>query len=203
MTLKTKNTPYLVAFIALAYVVFALVNKFDWNFVQTIEIGKEGVKFKNPLFSLLFYFVALILTYLFPSDWKHKIIYLRWKHPLPGSRVFSELLDKDERISRKELIDKYGNLPSSPQEQNELWYKIYKEKQNDEIVLNSHGHWLLFRDLFSIFIIVAVPSVVFTFLNSGIKSGIIYAIFCFVVVVVLWIAARNAGERFACNVLAR
>lgn len=179
------------------------MNKLDWSFTESIEIGTEGVKFKNPIFSLSFYFLTLTLTYILPSDWKHRIIYLRWNHPLPGSRVFSELLDKDERISRTELIDKYGELPASPDEQNRLWYKIYKQKQADEVVLNSHGRWLLFRDMFANFIIVFVPSVVFTFWNSGIKAGALCTMISLIVLTVLWISARNTGERFACNVLAR
>ena len=203
MTLKTKNAPYLVAFVVLIYVCFALANKFDWSFAQSMEIGKEGVKLKNPLFSIAFYFFVLIATYLLPSEWKHRIIYMRWHHPLPGSRVFSELLKKDERISKKELIDKYGELPCSPDEQNKFWYKIYKEKQNDEVVINSHGRWLLFRDMFSIFVLILFPSTIFTFWHSGMKAGSIYALFCFIVLVGLWISARNTGERFACNVLAR
>lgn len=203
MTLKTKNVPYLVAFLVIIYIFFAMMNKLDWSFTKTIEIGKEGVKFNNPVLSVSFYFLALILTYILPPDWKHRIIYLRWTHPLPGSRVFSELLDKDERISRNELIEKYGELPTSPNDQNRLWYKIYKQKQTDEVVLNSHGRWLLFRDMFAILIIVLVPSSVFTFWNAGIKNGAIYTIISLFVLIALWISARNAGERFVCNVLAR
>lgn len=203
MTLKTKNAPYLVAFVVLIYVCFALVNNFDWSFAQSMEIGKEGVKLKNPLFSIAFYFFVLIATYLLPSEWKHRIIYMRWHHPLPGNRVFSELLKKDERISQKELIDKYGDLPCLPEEQNKLWYKIYKEKQNDEVVINSHGRWLLFRDMFSIVVLILFPSTIFTFWHSGVKGGSIYALFCFSLFVGLWISARNTGKRFACNVLAR
>lgn len=180
-----------------------MMNKLDWSFTKTIEIGKEGVKFNNPVLSVSFYFLALILTYILPPDWKHRIIYLRWVHPLPGSRVFSELLDKDERISQNELIEKYGELPISPNDQNRLWYKIYKQKQTDEVVLNSHGRWLLFRDMFAILIIVLVPSSVFTFWNAGIKNGAVYTIISLFVLIALWISARNAGERFVCNVLAR
>lgn len=203
MTLKTKNAPYLIGFVILMYVGFALANGLDWGFAKSTEIGQEGLKPKNSALSLAFYIFVLILTYILPSKWKHRLIYLRWRHPLPGSRVFSDLLDKDERLSRQDLVDEFGELPISAEDQNALWYKIYKTKQNDIVVLNSHARWLLFRDMFAISIILLLPLTIFTFWNSGVKAGIPFALLYLVVFGGIWVCARNTGERFACNVLAR
>ncbi len=203
MTLKTKNAPYLIGFVIFMYVGFALVNGFDWSFAKSMEIGKAGLKLKNPVFSLTFYVFVLVLTYLMPSEWKHRLIYTRWHHPLPGSRVFSNLLDKDERVSRQNLVDEFGELPTSADDQNTLWYKIYKTKQTDEVVLNSHGRWLLFRDVFAISIVLFLPLTIFTFWNTGAKAGLTFTLPYLALLGGIWICARNTGERFACNVLAR
>ena len=203
MALKTKNAPYLIGFAILMYVGFALANGLDWGFAKSMGIGQDGLKLKNSVLSLAFYIFVLILTYILPSKWKHCLVYLRWHHPLPGSRVFSDLLDKDERLSRQDLVDEFGELPISAEDQNALWYKIYKTKQNDIVVLNSHARWLLFRDMFAISIILLLPSTIFTFWNSGVKAGIFFALLYLVVFGGIWACARNTGERFACNVLAR
>jgi len=203
MTLKSKNAPYAIGFTILFYVGFALANGFDWAFAESMAIGKDGIKLENPVLSLGFYILTLVLTYLLPSEWKHRLIYTRCRNPLPGSRVFTELIDNDVRISAADLVAQHGVLPEIPEAQNALWYKIYKEKQKDDVVLNSHARWLLFRDLFAVSLVLLVPSSVFTFLHSGVKTGVVFTALVVLLVLALWLCARNTGERFACNVLAR
>ena len=204
MTLKTKNAPYAVAFTILCYIGFAMTNELDWAFFsRSMSIGKSGVTLDNPLLSLAFFFLTLVLTYLLPPKWKHCLVYTRRKNPLPGCRAFSELVEKDERISREELLSQHGQLPEQPQEQNALWYKIYKSKQEDLVVHNSHGRWLLFRDLFAISFVLLLPSTVYTFIQSGAAKGFVFLLLASLVVIFMFICARNTGERFACNVLAR
>jgi hypothetical protein len=203
MTLKSTNFPFVFGFALMLYVGFAFVNGFDWSFAESMEIGKEGVKLKSPVLTLATHFLVLILTYIISPEWKHRAVYLRWDHPLPGSRVFTELCAKDSRISHENLIKKYGELPTSPIEQNSLWYKIYQKKQSDKVLLNSHRHWLLFRDIFSISIILFLPSSVYTLWNIGAIKGLIYTVLNIALTISLWICARNTGNRFASNVLAR
>lgn len=203
MTLSTKNTPLVLGFVILVYVAFAVLNGFDWSFANSMEVGKEGIKLKSPVLTMAFHFLILILTNVFPSEWKHRAVYLRWNHPLPSSRVFTELCAKDSRISCESLAKLYGVLPTSPAEQNALWYKIYKEKQSDEVVLKSHGRWLLFRDVFAISIVLFLPSSAFTFWYSGSTLGLTFATLYLVLIFSLWFCARNTGNRFVCNVLAR
>lgn len=203
MTLKTKNSPYIIGFVILIYVGFAYVNGLEWGFAETIVLGQKGLTLKNPVLTLAFYILALVLTYILPSEWKHRLIYARWNYPLPGSRVFTDLLSKDSRISCEDLAAQYGDLPAKPDEQNALWYKIYKTKQTDKVVLNSHGRWLLFRDVLAVAIVLAIPSTVFTYWNVGGKMGTFFTILYLLLIVALWICARNTGQRFACNVLAR
>jgi hypothetical protein len=203
MTLKTKNMPYIIGFIVLMYVGFAIANGMDWDFANDIKITKGVLEFQNPLLTILFPLVAVVLTFVLQSQWKDRIIYLRWNYPLPGTRIFTELIDKDARITRSQLEEAYGELPVDPAEQNALWYKISKEKESERVVRYSHGRWLLLRDLFSIALLLSIPAIVYTYWKSGFGSGSIYGILYLVFVIIFWISARNAGVRFACNVLAR
>jgi len=203
MTLKSKNTPLILGYIVLNYIAFALTNQLPWNFLAKIEITKTGMEFDNPLITIGIYLLGLILCYLFPSSLKHRLVFLRWNNPLPGSRIFTELIQKDQRISKQDLINKYGKLPTIPEEQNQLWYRIYKEKQNDTVILASHGRWLLFRDLLSISLILGPLSIILTFVITPPPASIVYAVSYIILIIVLWISAINTGNRFACNVLAR
>jgi hypothetical protein len=66
-----------------------------------------------------------IINAFLPSDFKAKIIFTRWKDPLPGCRAFSEYGPKDPRINLQKLKAKYGSLPRKSREQNVLWYKLF------------------------------------------------------------------------------
>ena len=204
MTLKSKNAPFLVGFAIILYLVFAYANGFDWRFATKVEVGQQGVTFvDNPLLSIVFYLAMLVLTYVISSEWKYRLIFMKWRYALPGHRVFTELVEKDSRLSREELAKELGPLPTDPAQQNALWYKTYKEKQNEPVVLHSHGRFLLFRDMFSLCALLFIPSVVVTFLRSGGATGWIVLMVWAGLGILLWASARNAGIRFVCNVLAR
>jgi len=88
-----------------------------------MSIGNHGLTLGSPLLSLVFFVLTLVLTYVLPSGWKQRLIYTRWKNLLPGSRAFGELVDKDERISREQLVFEQGNnLLELQEEQHGLWY---------------------------------------------------------------------------------
>ena len=203
MTLKTKNTPFLVGYIVILYVGFAFCNGLDWSFVSQMQIGKQGMLFANPIITLAFHFVVLVLSYLLPSSIKNQVIFLRSRNPLPGTRAFSSLIERDPRILRTELEAIYGQLLTSPDQQNALWYRIYKEKQKDPVVNHSHGKWLLFRDAFSVTLLILIPASVYTYVRSGLLVGICFLVAYLIIMVALWISARNTANRFVCNVLAR
>ena len=138
MTVKENHRKILVGFTILLYIWFALVNGFNFTYISEVDINIKTVLFIKPVFSLLFYILSLVVSSIIPSEWKHIIIYFRLKDPLPGSRIFTQLIKKDSRVSYRDIVAKYGPLPKKPKEQNVLWYKIYKEKQSDEVVKESH-----------------------------------------------------------------
>jgi hypothetical protein len=139
VTLRTKNTAFISGFLVINYLGFAYVNGLPHGFFDKIKITKTGLEFDNPLITIGLYLLVLLLCSIFPASLKHSIVFLRWKNPLPGSRAFTEWCYRDERVSKEELVKRYGELPTDPGEQNRLWYKIYKEKQNETVVYSSHG----------------------------------------------------------------
>src|SRR5690606_30613875 len=60
------------------------------------------------------------LTYL----QKARIVFLRWRDPLPGCRAFSHYASRDPRIDMKAVRAKWSPLPKGAQQQNALWYRI-------------------------------------------------------------------------------
>lgn len=203
MTLKSRNLPLLTAFVAANFIVFATAIDLPWEFFQEVKLTKGNLTFKNPILGVALHLGVLLLAYLMPVDIKNTLVFWRMRHPLPGCRVFSVLAPKDSRIDLAALETAHGGLPSSPVDQNRLWYRIYKEHQNEPVVLSSHGVWLLFRDMTAIASILLIVLATITFLGRGPSGSLLYSGFLLAQYLVVSQAARNAGERFACNVLAR
>ena len=203
MTLNTRNLPLITAFVVLNYIAFAYVNDLPWQFLKEVKITNDALVFQNPLIAVGIHLSILILCFIIPVDIKNIIIFWRLKNPLPGCRVFTELICKDQRIDIKELENRYGKPPNDPREQNVLWYKIYKENQNEKIVLSSHGKWLLFREITSIALMFALLLSPISGLIGCNKTSAIYSILLIMQYIFLRRAAINVAERFTCNVLVR
>lgn len=203
MTLHTRNLPLITSFVILNYISFAYVNGLPWQFLKEVKISNEALIFQNPLIAVGIHLSILILCFIIPVDIKNVVIFWRLKDPLPGCRVFTELICKDHRIDIKELEHKYGKLPTEPREQNTLWYKIYKERQDEKVILSSHGKWLLFREITIIALILMLLLSPMSLLISFDKSSTIYLALLIAQYFILRQATVNAAERFTCNVLAR
>lgn len=100
------------------------------------------------------------LTGIVDQNWKARLVFLRWAHPLPGSRAFSYYVHRDTRINATRLEKKYGPFPSDPGQQNALWYQLYKTVSDRAEVSQVHRDFLINRDLAALALlsfIVAVP----------------------------------------------
>ena len=200
MTLKAKNTPWLVGYVILLAAGFAFANGLHWKLSAQVRVTKEGMGLVDPLLAAGVHLGVLVLSHLLPSSLKHQIIFMRRRYPLPGSRIFTAL-DKDERISTSALEAKYGKLPSKPKEQHALWYRIYRQVEKDQVIRHSHGIWLLFRE-FSLTLLLALPASLYTYLKSGSCMGSYLLAGYVTLLLMLCLAGRNAANRFAYNVLA-
>jgi hypothetical protein len=80
------------------------------------------------------------------ADAKARIVFLRWRHPLPGSEAFTRHARADPRIDLTTLERNDGPLPTDPRQQNLLWYKLYQSVADHPAVLHSHREYLFTRD---------------------------------------------------------
>lgn len=189
---------------------FALVNiAIFWSVVIVRDVSNLGQIFsslsaRDATFAALGPVAMLVLSGIVSAPNKARAIYWRYTHPLPGCFAFTRYLEKEHRASPKALAEKWGELPTDPAEQNRLWYKMYRDVEDEIRIHESHRDSLFSRDLTGyavIFLIVFGISAALSMLSW--KATSIYVGFLIVQYVALMMAARTYGERLVCNVLAQ
>jgi hypothetical protein len=145
-----------------------------------------------------------VINALFSPTAKARLIFLRWQHPLPGSRAFSEMAKTDTRIDLDKLKAAVGPFPKTPARQNAVWYSLYKSMENDPAVRQVHKSYLLTRD-YAVFAALFIPILGGLALVQYPTStmALSYAGFLVIQFVLVIRAARNHGFRFVTTVLAR
>jgi hypothetical protein len=143
------------------------------------------------------------LTGLIDQNWKARIVFLRWSHPLPGSRAFSHYMSKDTRIDSTRLEKKHGPFPTDPGSQNAVWYRLYKTVADRAEVSQVHRDFLINRDLAALALLsflVVVPISYFATPAAGATKmlAIVLALEYFV----FRQAATSYGARMVMTVLA-
>jgi hypothetical protein len=203
MTLKTINLPILITYVTLNFLLFAYCNGISPDFIGSAKLSEGGwLTFENPILVAALHLLALIFSYYLPEYMKNSVVYFRAKNPLPGCRAFTDLVHKDPRVDVSSLREEHGELPEDPKEQNRLWYKIYKTKGNKSHIRFSHGKWLLFRDMTSIALVFPPFLGIPTAIVGNTPLCWFYILALVAQYLVLAQVARNAGDRFVCNVLA-
>jgi hypothetical protein len=146
--------------------------------------------------------VVMILNGVLSPALKARLVFWRWRNPLPGSQAFTKHAAADDRIDIAALRRAIGTFPEAPKAQNALWYAMYDRVRTDERVLDSHKNFLLFRD-------ISALSTIFLFLSVALMAWLhrpleefmrIAAIFVVQYLVVM-LAARHAGVRLVKHVL--
>jgi hypothetical protein len=135
---------------------------------------------------------------------KARIVFLRWHHALPGHRAFSRLAARDPRVNTAKLKSLLrGALPEDPAAQNSTWYKFYKTVEHKPSVTDAHKTFLLLRDYTSLsFLFFLIFGIAGLFLIPDSNVAIWYISILFFQLLIVLIAARNAGTRMVTNVLA-
>ncbi len=145
---------------------------------------------------------ASLVVALVPPDIKAKIIFCRWRNPLPGCVAFSVHMLNDDRIDRSAILAKYNNLPSDPKRQNALWYKIYKKHCDDPSVLDAHCGYLFYRDYAVMAAALLVTGALVSIVVYGdLLLSILTIIVTGVQALLACVAARIDGVRLVKNVL--
>lgn len=146
--------------------------------------------------------VVLLLTSLLSADAKAVIVFWRVKETLPGHRAFSVYAPNDSRINIDALRKNVGSFPDDSREQNTLWFKLYKKVESEETVAQAHRHYLLFRDLAAMSLLLAPIATLVLYLSGATTSAawIAFALLCTQYAATA-LAGRNNGIRFVTNVL--
>lgn len=200
--LKGKNAIQLCIFVgANLAVFFALFVNLDFSAAAIDELWHR-LTAKSGILGAIMPMLAIVLCGVFSDTWKARLVFWRWRDPLPGCRVFTELLSTDHRINKSALAEKLGEYPQKADEQNALWFNLYKKHGNVDKVLEAHKIYLLTRDMASIssLFVILFPLGVFA-QNLKWEGAATYAAALLMQYVLSAISARNYGNRFVLNVL--
>jgi len=140
------------------------------------------------------------LTYL----QKARIVFLRWRDPLPGCRAFSHYVAQDPRIDMKAVRARWSPLPKGPRQQNALWYRIYQQEQETSAVQHLNRHWLFARDYASVCMLLLIALGVLGIFQM--PSALSWSVFTGIVLAQFVLARRSAvnhAERLVLTVVAQ
>src|ERR1700683_363383 len=200
--LKGKNTRYLWTFISVNIAVFLCLLVSKALTESSLDHFWHRVTMKDGIVIASVPILALVLSGILGQVGKARLVFWRWTNPLPGCRVFSQLLQTDPRIDVPALRSKLGEFPTEPHAQNALWFKLYRRHSTAPRSLRAQSDHLLTRDM-------ATAAAVFSVLLSttvllGSVSHKVAGIYAFALLLQYFMcanAARNYGNRFVLNVL--
>lgn len=146
---------------------------------------------------------SLLLLGLINPVWRDRVIHWRWHDPLPGCRAFTRVGPLSSHVNMAALRAQYGQLPLAGNEQNQLFYRIYREFREDVGVLDAHGRYLAARDIGTITALVMIPLPCLAWWASGDgERAIGYGLVLFLIYALCVAAAKNYSWRMVQHVLA-
>jgi hypothetical protein len=144
-----------------------------------------------------------VLNAQLSAETKTRIVFLRWRDPLPGSEAFTRHGLSDPRVDMAALQAAFRPLPTAPREQNALWYKMYQSVGSDPAVVQVHRAFLFTRDYacLSLFAFLVLGVAGFIQIPSR-STALAFAALLVVQFLLARRAARTHGVRFVTTVLA-
>lgn len=144
-----------------------------------------------------------IVNELLNSEAKARLVFWRWRYPLPGSEAFTRHAARDTRIDMGVLKRKFGPFPTVAHDQNVLWYRLYRSVAGDAAVTHVHRKYLFTRDyaVLSFVLMVTLGASSFWTIPSHSTAWIYLSLLALQYVVVRQ-AANNNGIRLVTTVLA-
>jgi hypothetical protein len=202
-TLKEQNRTQLYLFLAFNILVFYGVIQMEAFLLSNVKNAAVGAAQLVPAG------LAIVLTIVFngvlSSRAKERLVFMRWRHALPGHRAFSKYAPADPRIDLDQLRGAIGRpFPTEPAEQNKTWYKLYSTVKDDPSVTQVHRDFLLTRDcagFAAIFMLVLAPAALI--LTTSKATGLIYCVCLAAQFLVIRHAASTYGARLVANAMAR
>jgi len=200
--LKGKNAVYLWSFIGANLAIFLSLVVSRQFASSSIDHFWQRVTTKDGIIAACIPLLAIVLSGVLSDTGKARLVFWRWRNPLPGCRVFTQLINTDPRIDVAALRNKHGEFPAEPQAQNALWFRLYKQHRTIPLVWEAHKIYLLTRDMATIaavFVVLFSIGVVAVSVNG--KTSLLYIGALVVQYVLVASAAQNYGKRFVLDVL--
>ena len=195
-----KSRLYVVAAINVALFWVVVIFRADFSTIWTLL---SSISLQDGIVGVITPIGAFVLDGLLSADTKARVVYWRFKHPLPGSRAFSVHLKKETRADPERLVRQWGVFPDDPAEQNRLWYRIYRSVEKELRVHEAHRAWLFSRDLTAYTVLFVVIFGIATLVSDALwPIGWWYLAGLTTQYVTAMTAARNYGVRFVRTVLA-
>ena len=192
------------------WIIVAVNTLFLYGVVQANALKVDGLRAiftgaQNLLPVGVALIIATVLNGLLSADAKARMVFLRWRHALPGHRAFSEHAARDPRIDVVALKKIHGGpFPADPVEQNRTWYRMYKSIENDPAVRQAHRDYLFMRDYVGLCaVFIAFYGGVGMFTIPSMRVGLMYLLVLAAQFALVRQAASNYGTRFVTTVLAR
>lgn len=201
--IKSENRKWLISYLLLHIVVFALFSRLiNFNLIDAEQlISKLGDP--QGFIPLTAAVLIIVLEGIFKNTVKEFLVFWRFKNGLPGHRAFSHIGPDDPRIDMERVKQVFPDgLPVDPKKQNNEWFRLYREYQDELRVFQAHKAFLLTRDLTSLTAVFIPLSILGHFLLGSESQMFVYHLLILVLsFVVISLSARHYGERFVANVL--
>jgi hypothetical protein len=200
MSLKEQNTKSLFAVLLVNWICFLTVIQSDGILNANFSILLED--WQSSLKGILAIALVSVVNSLVSANMKARIVFWRWNNPLPGSEAFTRYSKEDPRVDTNNLESSFGPLPEAPEEQNKLWYKLYKTVGDADSVRQAHKLYLFTRDYatVSLLILIILGGAALIFATNAI--ALIYILILLTQYLIVAHTARNNGKAFVTNVLA-
>lgn len=201
--IKSENRKWLICYLLLHIVIFALFSSLI-NF-SIVDADQLISKLKNPqgFIPLTAAILIIVLEGIFKNSVKEFLVFWKFKNRLPGHRAFSHIGPNDPRIDMERVKRLFPHeIPVDPKEQNNEWFRLYRQYQDELQVFHSHKVFLLTRDLSSFTVVFIPVAILGHFLLGSKPQMFVYHLLILVVLFVLIsLSARHYGERFVANIL--
>ena len=137
------------------------------------------------------------------AEAKARVVFLRWRNPLPGSEAFTRHAREDHRVNVGALEGAFGPLPTSPREQNALWYRLFKSVEDHLSVRQVHREFLFTRDYACLALLMLLVLAPLSIAEApSIKAAMTYSGLLTLQFALVVRAARHHGVRLVRTVLA-
>ncbi len=122
---------------------------------------------------------------------------------LPGYSIFSRLNEgkiKNEKI-KPDVLKKRHAFPEGYEDQNDLWYKIYRRHEQSPRIFPNYRYWLLLRDMVILNVFLFISITLFSYWKT-LSYSLYWTIFMIGQIVFEIIMCRRYCNKYVETVLA-